>query len=254
MKHDLIKHGLLIVAFLFSAVSQQSKAEEATQTSLTPHQRQQIQTLGRAILASKRHAEHASESIAIRSQIKQVKVQLDALTAPVRTVKIELATPASSARISSQSEVPLGKISKMQGWRQSRATQLKKLESAMAQLKAQCDNALDKREEPQPSFLQRLKARVIKSQAVTTSEKPVVTSLSDAALKRLNTLQTEINAALSLPEDERHQQLVALSRQLQINPFFPASTVEQGTEGSEVTKLKMPTPTMTSRTTHRRQF
>lgn len=247
----LIKQGVLIATMIMAMAPLAVHAAEPEHIGLTPSQRQQVQVVGHAILASRRHAKRSAESEAIREQINQVKAQLDALIAPVPAGKITLVpTPTAGSSASSMAPAPMSAQAKIHAWRQSRAPQLAGLSTEMQHLETQSTDLLNKRKPSKPGLWQQLRALIVDT---SSSKHGVVTSLSDAALIKLGSLQTEIDAALALPEVERHQHLLALSKRLNIRKHFQAKETGQALE-RESRSSEVETPTLTSRTTHRRQF
>jgi len=249
----LIKQGVLIATMTMAMAPLAVHAAEPEHIGLTPSQRQQVQIVGHAILASRRQAKRSAESEAIREQINQVKAQLDALIAPVPAGKITLApTPTAGSSASAMATAPMSAQAKLHIWRQSRAPQLAGLGTEMRRLETQSTDLLNKRKPSEPGLWQQLRALIVDTPPSSTKH-GVVTSLSDAALIRLGSLQTEIEEALALPEVERHQRLLALSEQLNISKHFRVKAIGKTLE-REPRSPEVETPTLTSRTTHRRQF
>ena len=253
-KHPLflIKQGVLITTMTMAMTGLTVHADEPEHIGLTPSQRQQVQAVGHAILASRRHAKRSSESEAIREQINQVKAQLDALIAPVPAGKISLAplTTTSGSSASAMAPAPMSAQAKTDAWRQAYAHRLTGLGKEIKHLEIQSTDLLNKRKPSKPSLWQQFRALVFDTSPSST-KRGIVTSLSDAALIRLASLQTEIDKALALPESDRHQRLIALSEQLNFSKNFHAKVIEKNRESHSA---EAKTPTLTTRTMHRRQF
>ncbi len=251
---SLIRYSTLMAVLIITIAGPTVQAAEPEHVGLTPAQRQQVQAVGHAILAAQRHAKRSAESEAIRKQIKQAKAQLDALMVPVSTGKISLASPSSTGlSASSVSAPPMTARAKIQAWHHAHAAQLAKLDTVLVHLKTRSGEVLKARMPPQPGFWQHLWARVA-GRSPARPQQAVVTSLSDAALTRLGSLQSEVKAALALPEAERHQRLAALSEQLTIRKRFPMDASAKDTRGQMQDTARKETPTLISRTRHRHSF
>ncbi|HEB55764.1 MAG TPA: hypothetical protein ENI98_05555 [Gammaproteobacteria bacterium] len=250
----LIRYGVVMTVLLITMTGLTVQAAEPEHVGLTPAQRQQVQAVGHAILASRRHAKRSAESEAMRKQINLVKIQLDALIAPIPAGKITLAptTPAAGSRASAMTPEPMSAQDKIHAWRQAYAPRLAGLGTEIQHLETQSTDLLNKRRPSKSGLWQQLRALIVDTPPSSTKH-GVVTSLSDAALIRLGSLQGEIDAALALPEAERHQHLLALSKRLNIHKHFRAKETGQVLE-HESRSPEVETPTLTSRTTHRRQF
>jgi len=249
----LIKQGVLMTAITMAMAGLTVHAAEPEHIGLTPSQRRQVQVVGHAILASRRHAKRSAESEAMRKQINLVKTRLEALIAPVPVGKITLLpTPTAGSSASAMTTAPMSAQAKLHAWRQSRVPQLAGLGTELKHLEIQSTDLLNKRKPSKPGLWQQLRALIVDTPPSSTKQ-GVVTSLSDAALIKLGSLKTEIDAALALPEVERHQHLLALSKRLTIRKHFRAEENGQALEHEPRTP-EVETPTLTSRTTHRRQF
>lgn len=254
-----IKQSWLIVFFLLSIVCRSISAEEPNKKNLTPLQREQIQIVSQAILASKRQTEPSSESLAIRKQIKLVRSQLNALILPTGTVKLTLQTDKNTLSSSQKRGNPVASFAeegKQQVWHKIHSNKIQRLNKTIGQLKTLCDKEVNNRKSLQPGLLQRLKTYYINPQSPQAShvkQNTVITTLSSSALTQLSNLQIEINNAIALPEQERHQQLLVLSKRLKISQQ-PSVFTENEDNGKEFVPFKNSTPTMISRTSHRRKF
>lgn len=249
---SFIRHALLPATLWIALTSTNVQAMEPEQRHLTPGQREKVQAVSQAILAAKRNAEHSPESMAIREQIKRVKAHLDSFIAPVGPVKLTLASAGSSQGSAQAATSSLPEKARRRT--QTRARRINRLQGAFRQLKIQCDDILDRRSGRGRGLMQRLRTLVLPQHRTAQRNQPVMTALSDAALMELSDLQQEIDAALALPEEERHAELAALSKRLTVSRIFPATIAEQGSDSETSRPTKIKTPTLSSRTSHRREF
>ncbi len=265
---------VLLTAYLFSLPTQAAWAEQAPKTAITAAQRQQIHGIGQALLTARRQAKPSAQAIAIRQQLKQVKAQLDSLTAPLPVGKIML-KPASTSTPAKTVEKT---ASQQQSWKQRHEKRIEKLNASLVQLNEMTDEVslqrtppVEIKQAPKPLNLwQQFKSRALKQPAVSSPQnegadtaEPILvhTDLSEIALNQLNTLQAEINEAMIQPNDQRQLALRALSMRLTLSKS-PSVTQSQSNEpannsgGDDNSAVKTPTrtPTITSRTTHRREF
>ncbi len=249
---SLIRHSVLMATMVITTVGLTVQAAEPEHVSLTPMQRQQVQVVGHAILASRFHAKRSAESEAIRKQINQVKAQLDVLMVPVSTNKITLSPSSAGSGAPAVAAAPISVHAKTQAWRHAHAAQLARLDTTLVHLKTRSGKVLSARTSAKPGFWQNLWAQV--AGTPPAHRQTVMTSLSDAALTRLASLQSEMKAALALPEVERHQRLAALSEQLTIRKHFPTDISGKDASGQMRDTARKETPTLITRTTHRHQF
>jgi len=262
---------VLHTACLFSVLTQGVWAEQAPKTAITAAKRQQIQGVGQSLLTARRQVKPSTQAIAIRQQLKQVKAQLDTLTTPlpVGTITLKsISTPTSAKAV-------VKTANNTQSWQQRHGKQIAKLDTALAKLNEMTDEvslqrippAVIKQAAKPLNLWQRLKSRVLKQAAVSSPQNAgrqivgqtsIHTDLSEAALNQLNSLQAEINEAMAQPDDQRQLALHALSKRLTLSKYHPVTDKQSndpvnnnsGNESAAIT----PTPTFTSRTTHRREF
>ncbi|MBU2571464.1 MAG: hypothetical protein KJ725_15820 [Gammaproteobacteria bacterium] len=249
MKSKMQQQLLLILSFCIQG-HQSAWAEETLPTVLPPEQRQQIQTVGQAVLAAKRHAEPDEQALAVRAQIETVRKHLEALSKPTGIVQPVTAMPPAA------SSAAANKHAEKQDWKQSQAARQQRLEASLATLEELRVSEIVKRNPPQTKWWQRLKAKVMREQepSDTARQTHIATPVSDAALERIATLQDEIRTALALPEEERYERLRTLSKRMKFERQFPDVPVRTSDGKQPDARQTDGTPTMTTRTAHRRQF
>ena len=268
---------VLLTACLFSLSMQAAWAEQAPKTAITAItavQRQQIQFVGQALLTARRQAKPSAQAIAIRQQLKQVKAQLDSLTVPlpVGTLRLNPISTLTSVKTVAKT------ANNRQSWQQRHGKQIAKLDTALAKLNEMTDEVSLQRTPPtvikqatKPlSVWQQLKSKILKQPAIsspknagqnTARRTSIHTDLSVAALNQLKTLQVEINEAIAQADNQRPLALRALSKRLTLSKYHPVthhqsrdSASHNKGDGGDESIAKTPTPTITSRTSHRREF
>lgn len=216
MKSKMQQQLLLILSFCIQG-HHSAWAEDTLPTNLPPEQRQQIQTVGQALLAAKRHAEPDEQALAVRAQIETVRKHLEALSKPTGIVQPGTAMPPAT------SSAAANKHAEKQDWQKSHTARLQSLEASLAKLEALRVSETAKKNPPQAKWWQRLKAKVMREQekSDTARQTHIITPVSDAALERITTLQDEIHTALVLPEEERYERLRTLSKRMKFERQFP---------------------------------
>ncbi len=263
---------VLLTVCLFSLLTQAAWAEQAPKTAITAAQRQQIQFVGQALLTARRQAKPSAQAIAIRQQLKQVKAQLDSLTAPLPVGTIRLNPLSTLASVKTVAKT----ANNIQSWQQRHGKQIAKLGTALAKLNEMTDE-VSLQHTPPPAVVkqaakplnlwQRLKSRVLKQPAIsspknagqnTARRASFHTDLSEAALTQLKTLQLEINEAIAQADNQRPLALRALSKRLTLSKYHPVTDNQSNDPArnnrDDESVSKTPTPTITSRTSHRREF
>ncbi len=222
-------------------------ADEPRQTGLTPQQLEQIQSIGRNILMAKRHVPKFAEAEAIRASVEDIRKSLGELTAP-RTSDIRL-TPIQQGSGSTSSQAAADPNAQ---WRQERAVQFTRLRANLGRLQTQKAAYASRHQAQDMSWYQRLQ-NWISGGSVQQRHESTVKPMTDAALERLNNLQAEIDAAIALPAVERHRQLAQIAQGLRIHKG-PERAATVSNDGSQDVASRRDTPTLITRTTHRREF
>ncbi len=194
---------------------------------LDPQQREQIKTIGTALLQAKRRYVPDPQIRQMRDNIEQVRQQLETLTAPIMPDKpltaSTTAQPASSVAAAQKQTITAN-------WQQVRKTDIDRLRQTRIKLRDQHRALRAVQLTPQDALPR------------TGEGNNVMLSVTPAALTRLETLDVEIEDAMALPEAERHTVLRRLADELRLIKHAPLDVSDTPTRE---------TPTMTSRTEHR---
>ncbi len=231
-----------VVALLFfsgfMASTASAEGAQAAPSSLDPQKRTQVREVGHALLMANRTFQGDADADAIHQQVQQVRQAINALTQPLPTQTLTLATERSQGRTLQKARDPQASSAQ---WQQARRQQITQLNNSLTVLQQRCDDFRAKHQKPTPGFFQRLSAWALGTPEVNKTTHPVITDASEVALSRLETLQDEVNAALEANPEDRHQQLTALAERLNFTKqsvMLPESA-------------KKETPTYLTRTTHR---
>ncbi len=233
-KHCLVILGLGLLFGLYIRPVHSQTAAYFDTPGLEPETREAVVGVGRALLLAKRSYVPDPAVTALRNDIDQIRQLLAVLAQPLDGAEIQLQsvnTPAPSPP----------------AWQQVRAAEINQLRSAAANLRSQVETFLDDRDgaDVSPSFLESVVSFFTGEESrprVRGAGAQVAAPVTRAALLRLEQLDTEIETALSLPADERLQRLRELADVLR----FDAERIH--------TADKVVTPTMSTRTQHRRSW
>ena len=227
----------LVAIIVIVALPQTVKAGSAAELKeLKPDTRESVRAVGQSLLRAKRSYVPDQASIALRGQIDEVRRLVNALAKPIATTPIEIQLAATSAQ--SNAQIP----SALPQWQRTRTTQIDQLRSTAANMRSASRALRDKRRGAKPSLLQSI-ASFFGLSGNGNARGSIVTPVTDAALSRVEHLNTEIEAALALPANEQPRRMRTLSAAL--SPKKPQlSKADAGT----------PTPTFSTHTTHRRTW
>ncbi len=194
---------------------------------LDAQQREQIKTIGTALLQAKRSYVPDPQIRQMRDNIEQVRQQLETLTAPImpdKPLTVSTTTQPSSSVAAAQKQTITA------NWQQVRKTEIDQLRQTRIKLRDH-------------HRVLRATSQFTPQGAATHSGDQVISPITPAALTRLETLDVEIEEAIALPEAERHTALRRLADELRLIRQAPLDVSDTPTRE---------TPTMTSRTEHRR--
>lgn len=227
--------SLLMLPLLLAAVAAQ--AEAPAPPGLNPEARARIQHIGTGLLMARRTAPEDAEAEAIRARVEALRGQLQALSAPVTgTLRLESAVPPGTPAAKAAEPGAQGQAERIAGLRQ-----------AAQALKAQCETYRAARAPVEaPGLMQRLRGWFTESPA-PTSRVGQPRGVTSAALTRLMDLQAQIDAALALPAEKRPSRLKRLAEGLRITNVPTAQALQAPDEAAN-------TPTLSTRTRHRREF
>ena len=241
---------LLITAFLLA--STQIHATGINNAGMTHEQQMQVRESGKNVLTAMRKFETSGSADEIKTQIQLVRKQLSNLLAPnsnLQQLKISDGdfTPANTQNT----------------WKEANASKISSVNSEAQKLAELCTTEIDKRKPLEPSTWEIIKGYVGLSDAEKkTLQVKKYYEVTDSALSKLVTIQDEINQAIQLPDSERHQALMQIAKRLQVSKTYKKQTEQEDGLGVASTKLnknvqqnqKSYTPTLSTRTTHKRKF
>lgn len=229
-----------IIGLAFLSVTAQ--ADTAAQINeLKPETRDAVRAVGQAVLRAKRAYTPDPAGVALRDDVKAVREFVKALAEPSPNTPIRIQSAGA------QSAAP--SVSPETTWRQARAADIGRLRSAVANVRTKSRALREKAagaQRPSPSFLDSIMNYFTGAPPSTVGKRTaIVTPVTTPALSRLEGLDTEIDAALALPAAQRQQRLRDL-----IATLSPGETSPQLHDVDE----KPVSPTMTTRTQHRRTW
>ena len=236
---------LLFTAFLLA--SAQIHANEIKKIGMTHEQKMQVRQSGKNVLTAMRKFEKTGSADEIKAQIQQVRKQLNNLLAPnsnLQQLKISDGdfTPANTQNT----------------WKEANASKISSVNSEAQKLAELCTTEIDKRKPLEPSTWEIIKGYVGLSDAEKkTLQVKKYYEVTDSALSKLITIQEEINQAIDLPDSERHQALMEIEKRLQVSKTVKKQTKKKGDDfgvANVQQKQKQYTPTISTRTTHKRKF
>lgn len=236
--------GLIAGAILMPASGQADSRADLKE--LKPETRESVRNIGQALLRARRAYKPDQNIAALRDDIDEIRRLLNLLTEPSVSAQIRLepsANTSSGTRNLNKPSVPPS-----MSWRQARAPEIDRLRNAMSNLKKQSRMLREKlgRAKASPSILDAI-ARFFTGaqQGAGGSHAIIMTPVTDTALSRLERLDTEVEAALALPAAERRRHLHDLVAALNIG-----SSRQRLRKAAE----KTVSPTLSSRTKHRRTW
>ena len=234
-----IAFGPIIGLALLSITAQAETTAQANE--LKPETRDAVRAVGQAVLRAKRTYMPDPDAVALRDDVKAVREIVKALAEPSPNTPIRIQSAGA------QSTAP--SASPETAWRQARAADIGRLRSAVANLRNKSRALRGKAvgaQQSSPSFLDSIVNYFTGAQPSTAGKRTaIVTPVTTHALTRIEGLDTEIDAALALPAAERQQRLRDL-----IASLSPGETSPQLHDVGE----KPVSPTMTTRTQHRRTW
>lgn len=234
-----IAFGPIIGLALLSITAHADTAAQAN--DLKPETRESVRAVGQAVLRAKRSYTPDPAAATLRNQIETVRDSVKVLAEPL---------PNTTIRVQSAGTQSAGpSVSPETAWQQARSAEIGHLRSAVADLRTKSRALREKAAGAQPSspsFLNSIMNYFTGKQSPTAGKRTaIVTPVTTHALARLEGLDTEIEAALVLPAAERQQRLRDL-----IATLSPGGTSPQLHNVDE----KPASPTMTTRTQHRRTW
>lgn len=231
--------GPLVGLALLSVTAQADTTAQAPE--LKPETRDAVRAVGQAVLGAKRTYTPDPDAVALRDDVKAVREFVAALAEPSPNTPIQIRSAGA------QSTAP--SASPETAWRQARAADIGRLRSAVANLRNNSRALREKAAGAQsssPSLLDSVVTFFTGGQrGADGTRTSIVTPVTTHALTRLEGLDTEIEAALALPDAQRQQRLRDLVASL--SPGEPSPQLHVADE-------KPLSPTMTTRTQHRRTW
>lgn len=235
----LIAFGPIIGLVFLSVTAQADTTAQANE--LKPETRDTVRAVGQAVLRAKRTYTPDPAAVALQDDVKAARESVKALAEPSPNTPIRI--QSAGARSTAPSMSP------ETAWRQARAADIGRLRSAVANVRNKSRTLREKAvgvQRSSPSFLDSIMNYFTGKQSRTVGKRTaIVTPVTTHALTRLEGLDTEIEAALVLPAAERQQRLRDL-----IAILSPGGASPQLHDVDE----KPASPTMTTRTQHRRAW
>lgn len=235
---------LLITAFLLA--STQIHATGIKNAGMTHEQKMQVRQSGENVITAMRKFEKTGSADEIKNQIKEVKKQLNYLLMPASNIQQITIQDNELAPANIQST-----------WQQTNENKISSVNSEAQKLTELCTTEIDRRAPLEPSTWEKIKGYVGLS---STENQPVQIKkyyeITDSALAKLVTIQDEINQAIELPNSERHQALMEIAKKLQVSKTAKKNTEQDDDLGvaNVQQNQKKYTPTLSTRTTHKRKF
>lgn len=234
-----IAFGPIIALALLSVTAHADTRAQADE--LKPGTRDAVRAVGQAVLRAKRTYTPDPAAVALRDDVKTVREFVKALAEPSANTPIQIQSAGA------QSTAP--SASPETAWQQARAADIGRLRSAVANLRNKSRALREKTggaQQSSPSFLDSIVNYFTGVQpSIAGKRTAIVTPVTTHALTRIEGLDTEIEAALVLPAAERQQRLRDLITTLSPGELRP--------ELHDVDE-KPVSPTMTTRTQHRRTW
>ncbi len=231
---SLMASGLVVAATELS--SEKAIAGDKTQ-GLSPAQREQIQHIGQAVLLAKRSAKPSPDLIKLRAQVDQLRHAAENLAALGPSVPLRLANGTTSTTANTPA---------LNGWRQTRAADIATLHQAATSLRQHSRTARHTSTIPfgNSDAMNSLYGALPSATAdAVAGNDNIVTTV--AAQNRIEHLETDIDAALALPDAERQTRLNALAQEFHLH--------KHPQENADATKVA-DVPTFVARTQHRRDM
>lgn len=230
-------YGVMVLFLVSQAGGVKASDLQLMRSSLDPQKHNQVREVGNALLMANRTFQADTDADQIHQQIHRVRQALETLTQPLPTQILTLSTEQSlfpKQKTRNQSSISTQ-------WHQARRKQIAELDSALSVLQQYRNDFRGKYQELESGFFQRLSAWALSAPTDENAVNPVITSVSEAALSSLETLEDDVNAALAAPPKERHQQLTVLAQRLSFKKH--AATLPESAQRE--------TPTFVTRTSHR---
>lgn len=240
--------GLMVSGLMLSSTA--LTAQEAPNVPLQPDQRAKVQAVGQSLIQAMRSAEPAQDREAIVAQIKSIKQQVDLM-----------ATLDTSSSLTLQGQTSVQSLSAQ---RQTKTDQaMNTLRARLNTLKGDTQSLRDQEQKAEPTMWQRITRFLVQAETAAEPRNRVVKPLSVQAITTLDNVDSEVEAAMALPAQERHEKFKALSAQLTLSkkPVQDDNTSGDITrsnvvtmDGEAYTAPAKETPTFQIRTKHRRTF
>jgi len=236
-----------LVAMMLAPLTSHAESTGAV-TGLKPETRESVRQVGQSLLRAKRAYVPDQDVAALRVSVDQVRRLVSVLTEPLKATTLQLETVSTAAPTTTAS-VAGQPVSQLAAWRQARAAEISQLRSATANLRSQCQAIRDQRQsaasKASPSLLDSVVTFFTGAQTDTEgADASIVTPVTAAALTRLEQVETDIEDALDLPAAERQQRLSTLAETLSLDGRRLRTDEDE----------KIASPTLSSRTQHRRAW
>jgi hypothetical protein len=248
MNHTQSSTWSRLSVFLFilaMVLVQTSSADIQTSYDNLPADKlKQVRQTGNALLRSRAMVERQNpEAEQIRTQVKQIHASLTSIIGSVVTPST---MDTSGLRVEGNGDLNaslavnrINAPSTANAVSQNNAAQA--LQDQLQTLGQYCADYRQKTTPPTQSFLE--KALSFFSVDSSAKEKPVMTTVTETVLDRLERLPDEINTAMALPKVERTQALSQIQKGLQ---FYSSGMLREPDSESIIQ-----TPTLSARTKHR---
>lgn len=231
--------GPMIGLALLSVTAQADNTAQVNE--LKPETHDAVRAVGRAVLLAKRTYTPDPAAAALQDKVNAVRESVKALAEPSPNTRIRIQSAGAQPAASS--------VSSEVAWQQARAADIGRLRSAVANLRIKSRALREKAAGAQsssPSFLDSIMNYFTGAPpSVAGKRTAIVTPVTTHALARLEGLDTEIETAIVLPAAERQQRFRDLIASL--SPRGPSPQLHDVDE-------KPVSPTMTTRTQHRRTW